>query len=165
LHYELATNPQKGLLPVSNNAVASLNTHDMPPFASFWRGSDIRESGRLGLLDKDSTPKEEESRQGIIKALSAFLQREGWLKKSDVDTLSGLKACLSFLADSRAQIVLINLEDLWLETQPQNIPSTKKEYPNWRHKARYRLEEFCQMPQVLDTLHIIDILRKQGRQQ
>jgi 4-alpha-glucanotransferase len=165
LHYELATNPQKGLLPVSNNAVASLNTHDMPPFASFWQGLDIKERRELDLLDKKGTREEKETRRSIIKVLSAFLQRKGWLKKAGLDTLSALRACLSFLAGSQARIVLVNLEDLWLETQSQNIPSTKKEYPNWRHKARYRPEEFCQMPQVLDTLQTINRLRKQDKYQ
>jgi 4-alpha-glucanotransferase len=60
--------------------------------------------------------------------------------------------------------MLINLEDLWLETQPQNVPSTEDEYPNWRRKARYSLEEFSQMPQVTDTLRTINKLREQSRQ-
>ena len=162
LRYELATNSPEGLLPASHNSVASFNTHDMPPFASFWRGTDIEERQKLGLLDKEDTRKEKENRQGITKALSTLLQRKGWLKEADVDTLSALKACLSFLADSQARIVLVNLEDLWLETQPQNVPSTKNEYPNWRCKAQYSLEEFCQMPQVLDTLRTINKLRTQG---
>jgi len=163
LPYELATNKRKGPPPVPHNSVASLNTHDMPPFASFWQGIDIEERWKLGLLGKEGTRREARNRQDIIKALSTFLRRKGWLKDASRDTLSALKACLSFLADSQAQIVLVNLEDLWLETQSQNIPGIQKEYPNWRRKAQYSLEEFCQMPQVLDTLHIIDFLRKQGR--
>jgi len=165
LHYELATNTHKELPPVPHNSVASLNTHDMPPFASFWKGLDIKDWAKLGLLDEEGRRKEKETRRGIIKALSAFLKRKGWLKVASIDTLSALKACLSFLADSQARIVLVNLEDLWLETQPQNIPAIHDIYPNWRRKARYRLDEFCQMPQVLDTIQIIDRLRKQGRQQ
>ncbi len=165
LHYELATNPQKGLPPLPGDCVASLNTHDMPPFASFWQGLDIKNWAKLGLLDKEATRKEEKSRRGVIKALGTFLERKGWLKKADVDALPALKACLSFLAESPARIVLVNLEDLWLETQPQNIPAIHDIYPNWRGKARYRFDEFCQMPQVLDTLHVINLLRKHGRQQ
>ena len=163
LHYELITNPRKGLLPASHNSVASLNTHDMPPFTAFWQELDIKERQKLGLLEKEDKRKERKTRQNIIKALSTFLQRKGWLEEADMNILSALKACLSFLAGSQARIVLVNLEDLWLETQSQNIPSIKKEYPNWRRKARYRLEEFCQMPQVIDTLRTISKLRKQGR--
>jgi len=163
LHYELTINPRGGLPPVSHNSVASLNTHDMPPFAAFWKGQDIKERQVLGLLDKKGMQKERRIRQDTVRALSAILRRKGWLKETDVDTLSALKACLSFLAGSQAQLVLVNLEDLWLETKPQNVPSTREEYPNWQRKARYGLEEFCQMPQILGTLGIINVLRQQGR--
>ena len=59
--------------------------------------------------------------------------------------------------------MLVNLEDLWLETQPQNVPGTDDEHPNWRCKARYVLEEFCRMPEVRDTLKEIDRFRKQAK--
>ena len=137
----------------------------MPPFASFWQGLDIKDWAKLGLLAKEGIRKERGNRRSVIKDLSAFLQRKGWLGKADADALSALKACLSFLADSPARIVLVNLEDLWLETQPQNIPSTQEQYPNWRRKARYSLDELCHMPQVLGTIHIINSLRRQGRHQ
>ena len=128
LRYELATNTQEGLLPVSRDSVASFNTHDMPSFASFWQGLDIEEHRKLGLMEKESVPKEKEIRQATIKALSDFWQREGWLK-GEANTLSALKACLSFLADSPARIVLANLEDLWLETHQQNVPSDRERIP------------------------------------
>jgi 4-alpha-glucanotransferase len=58
--------------------------------------------------------------------------------------------------------VLVNLEDLWLETRTQNIPATEGKNPNWRGRAGYNFEDFCQMPQVVDTLGMIDQLRKQA---
>ncbi len=164
LHYELLSNRQKGLPPVPRNSVASLNTHDMHPFAAFWKGLDINERKKLGLLDRNGAQTEKVTRRNTIKALAAFLQRKGWLEDTGTDGLSILKACLSFLAGSRARLVLVNLEDLWLETRPQNIPSTGEEFPNWQRKAKYGLEEFCQMPQVLDTLRSVNLLRKQDRQ-
>jgi 4-alpha-glucanotransferase len=162
LHYELASKPEKGGLPVPPDSVASLNTHDMPPFASFWEGRDIPQRRELGLLDEKGVRRERVDRQNMIEALEASLQRQGWLKKSAVDTYTIFKACLSFLAGSQAQIALVNLEDLWLEVQPQNIPSIIDEYPNWRRKARYSFEEFCRMPQVLDILRTISRLRLQS---
>ena len=137
--YEVVTNHRRALRPIPTNCVASLNTHDMPPFAAFWQGLDSRE------------------------AVVTFLHDKGWLKELTSDTGAILRACLSFLSASHAQGLLVNLEDLWLETRPQNIPSTGKEYPNWQRKAGYSLEAFCQMPQVIDILRIIDHLRKQGR--
>ena len=58
-------------------------------------------------------------------------------------------------------MLLVNLEDLWLETRPQNIPASGNKNPNWRGKAKYSLETLCQMPQLIDTLKMIDQLRKQ----
>jgi len=139
LQYEVVTNHQRALRPIPHNCVASLNTHDMPTFASFWQGLDSRD------------------------AVVTFLRDKGWIREPVADTGAILRACLSFLSASQARVLLVNLEDLWLETRPQNIPGTWKEYPNWQRKARYNLEELCQMPQVTDTLWIIDHLRRQGR--
>jgi 4-alpha-glucanotransferase len=161
--YETVTNHRRALRPVPANSVASLNTHDMPPFAAFWSGLDIKERVNMGLLDEAAAQNMTRDHQAIREALTTFLHDRGWTKEAGVDTGAFLRACLSFLSASHARVVLVNLEDLWLETRPQNIPSTTEEYPNWRRKARYSFEEFCQMPQVIDTLRIIDQLRRQGR--
>jgi 4-alpha-glucanotransferase len=160
MHYELATNPENKPTAVNSNLVASLNTHDIPPFAAFWQGIDIKERSRLGILDHQGAKKEARNYEDMKRGLITFLLKNGWLKKGYTDITSILQACLSFLAASPARIVLANLEDLWLETKPQNIPSTKTEYPNWQRKMQYSLEEFCQIPQVLATLQIINKLRK-----
>jgi 4-alpha-glucanotransferase len=49
-------------------------------------------------------------------------------------------ACLAHLAGTDVRAVLVNLEDLWGETQPQNVPGTGDEEPNWRRRARLGLE-------------------------
>jgi 4-alpha-glucanotransferase len=160
LHYELAYSDK--LHRPQRNTVASLNTHDMPPFASFWQGLDIPERLSLGLLNEKSAQIEKKDRQKIRKALATFLRKGDWLHDKDTDVRAVLKACLSFLSTSLARVVLVNLEDLWLETQSQNVPSTDDRNPNWCRKARYTFEEFCQLPEVRDTLREIDRLRKQA---
>ncbi len=162
VQYELASD-QRRLSPIPSGAVASLNTHDMPPFTAFWQGRDIEERRRLGLLDSLGARAERDKFQSIKEALVTFLRKQGWLREPEDDTFTVLTACLSFLAASRAQMVLVNLEDLWLETQPQNVPTTKDEYPNWRRKARYSFERLCQLPQVVDTLLTVNELRKRGK--
>jgi len=163
LHYELASNPRTALRRPPSNSLASLNTHDMHPFAAFWQGLDIKKRLELGLLDKARAQREEKDRRASKEVLVNILQEKGWIKQTKVDAYTALKACLALLSTSQAQVVLVNLEDLWLETQPQNIPGTKDEYPNWRRKAQYGLEAFCQRYQVIDTLRMIDHLRKQVR--
>ena len=162
VHYELASSPQMALRRLLPNCAASLNTHDMPPFAAFWQGLDIKERLELGLLDRTGAQMEHKTRRAIREAVVSFLQRKGWLNKPGVDTQAILRACLAFLSASAARFVLVNLEDLWLETEPQNVPGTQGKRPNWQRKARYTLEAFCQMPQVIDTLLEVDRLRKRG---
>ena len=163
LRYELANDNANGLHPVPPDSVASLNTHDMPPFASFWQGLDIEESLRLGMLNGADAQADRDNLPNIRRVLAACLRGGGWLQESDDDVLAVLKACLAYLAASRARVVLVNLEDLWLEAQPQNVPSTRTEYPNWQRKMRLTFEEFCQMSQVVDILRSVSKLRQPGR--
>ncbi|MFB3108853.1 MAG: 4-alpha-glucanotransferase, partial [Candidatus Binatia bacterium] len=71
-----------------------------------------------------------------------------------------LRACLSYLSASPARLLLINLEDLWLERDSQNLPGSGDESANWKKKARYGFEEFCQMPCVMEVLREVDQIRK-----
>ena len=48
---------------------------------------------------------------------------------------------LTFLAGQDEDFLLINLEDLWLEPAPQNVPGTWQERPNWQRKTRLSFEE------------------------
>ena len=63
-----------------------------------------------------------------------------------------LQSCLGALARSAADLVLVNLEDLWRERRPQNVPGTGPERPNWRRRAQHRLEAFTAMSMVNETL-------------
>jgi 4-alpha-glucanotransferase len=163
LYYELADDASHTFRRVPRKAVASLNTHDMPPFAAFWGGTDIREKKALGILDEKSAREERQSRRAIRAALEAGLRKAKLLGKAETGTGSLLKACLAYLGRSPARTVLVNLEDLWRETRSQNIPGTGEKYPNWRRKARYRLEEFCRRKDVRDILDMINGLRKKEK--
>ena len=164
IHYELISSPQTAPRRPPPNSVASLNTHDMPPFASLWQSLDIKERLTLGLLDRSTARLERKTRRAIRETVVNYFYRKGWTKEATPDAQAVLRACIAFLSASPARVVLVNLEDLWLETQPQNVPGTIGSYPNWRRKARYSLEEFCQMSQVLDTLWEADHLRKREGQ-
>lgn len=159
LHYELAAPADPLLTNPPTDAVASINTHDMPPFASFWSGQDITERRGLGILNDHTARVETVYRAFVKNRLLAFLRKGGWLRQGS-DAESVLRACLTYLAGSDAWLTLVNLEDLWLAPRVQNYPSTSREYPNWRQRAQYDLEAFCQMPQVTSILREVDGLRK-----
>jgi 4-alpha-glucanotransferase len=67
-----------------------------------------------------------------------------------------VEACLKWLRASPAELVLVNLEDLWTEEKPQNVPGTSTERPNWRRKARLSIEE------ILTNAEFRDVLRSFG---
>ncbi len=48
---------------------------------------------------------------------------------------------LSFLARSRARLMLIQLEDLVGEAEQANLPGTTDEHPNWRRRLALNLDE------------------------
>jgi 4-alpha-glucanotransferase len=162
LHYELIDNASSALRSIPRQAIASLNTHDMPPFATFWQGTDIGERKDLGLLDETGARTEKRSRESIKKSLTAFLQNRKFLQKAEARSVAVFRACLAYLSASRARVVLVNLEDLWQETRSQNVPGVGDRYPSFRRKARYGLDEFCLMPEVSATLKELDRLRKQA---
>jgi len=74
-----------------------------------------------------------------------------------------LQAWLSYLANGRTSLLLANLEDLWLEPLPQNVPGTWEERPNWKRKARYSLEQIREMSTVRESLNAIDEIRRRAR--
>jgi 4-alpha-glucanotransferase len=155
-------NPSGDLHTPAPETLASLNTHDMRPFHGFWRGLDLDDRVELRLLEAREVETERAGREWFRQALAAFLEKRGWVESGHTELEANLRACLRFLAASPAGLVLVNLEDLWLETEAQNTPGTVAERPNWRRKARYSLEAFCQMPAVLDTLHEVN-QRRRGR--
>jgi len=152
------------LRPVEPDSIASLNTHDMPPFAAFWEGLDIEDRRALGFLAERPAVAERRLRALVRKSMTEFFKRRGQLKSATADSKRCrpeiVRAFLSFLSSSPAELVLVNLEDLWLEREPQNVPGTNRQRPNWRRKARHSLEEFRRMPQVLEILREANRLRQ-----
>jgi 4-alpha-glucanotransferase len=136
-------------------SVASLNTHDMPTFAAYWNAEDVEDRQDLGLLDDNGAARARNYRRGVTRELARFFKQTQSLKKAPESSLDALRAALLHLAQSDARFVLINLEDLWLETKPQNVPGTWRERPNWRRKARYTLEEARELADVKKTLRIV----------
>ncbi len=160
VQYEMQPDEKRPLGKISDRAVASMNTHDMSPFTSFWTGLEIDDRLDLGLLDEAGASRARDERAAMRHALVALLRRRDLLSPDSLDPEAVLQACLALLSSSTAPIVLVNLEDLWEETLPQNTPGTLHERPNWRRKARYSFEQFRGMPNVIRILNLVNELRK-----
>jgi 4-alpha-glucanotransferase len=132
VQYEIMGDPDSPeLRPPPEKCVASLNTHDMPPFRAFLDATDIDDRLDLGFLDQKTAAVERKQRKKMRRRYSDILQ---------------------FLSNSMANIVLVNLEDLWKETLPQNVPATSSERPNWRRRVRPSLEQIRKMAGIAEVL-------------
>jgi 4-alpha-glucanotransferase len=113
-------------------AIASLNTHDTPTFGGWWRGTDIDDRRALGLITDAQVVTERAERAASKAALVAFVDRGKLAPTSLPDEARAALGATVDLARGPAEVVLVNLEDLWLEPSPQNVPGTSDERPNWR---------------------------------
>ena len=159
LQFEATPDKNRPLARPATDSVATINTHDMPPFTAFWKGLDVQDRVDLGLLDHAGAAAELERRSKLRAALVAFLRR-GSIKKHQVSLAEVLKGCLQYLGASGSRLVIVNLEDLWFEEQPQNVPGTCNERPNWKRKTRYSLEEIVRMKQLAKMLAALDRTRR-----
>ncbi len=159
LQYELAPGAPGLERTPPARSVASLNTHDMPPFKAFWEGLDVADRRELGLLDDAEAQAELARLDEVRRRVEEFVRnrRGGGAAPDYREVLRGL---LEHLAAGPARLVLVNLEDLWEETRPQNVPGTGGERLNWRRKARRSFEQFSADPEVVSILRRLDELRQ-----
>ena len=114
----------------------------MPTYRGFAEGADLDVRFELGLIDDHELASLHADRVADLQATSAQLRDAGWSAvdaRDDVD--ESFRALLRSLAATDAPIVLANLEDLWGETEQQNVPGTTSEQPNWRRVTRRPVDE------------------------
>jgi 4-alpha-glucanotransferase len=148
--------PENVLEKIPKKTVASLNTHDTATFMGFWSGADIQDRVSLGLTSEAQARDEAQYRAAQRRALTDFLRRRGLLADETDDPAAVLEAWLCFLAGNDEEFLLINLEDLWLEPSPQNVPGTWQERPNWQRRARLTLEALHESEPIGKVLRRVD---------
>ena len=204
LQSSLRTRARDPLGSIPPHAVASINTHDMFPFAGFVTGADVAARLETSQLAARFAGREIRRRVQLLSSLADFLQGQGllplgerndtatWLAtnhrswgldrpdrqgadpgipfarpagttelrvtgtqqppvratwsldaqaKLTVAPVDLMSAALTYLTQSCAELVVLSLEDLWLETRPQNQPGTGSECPNWCLKAAFSLKD------------------------
>ena len=141
-------------------SVASLNTHDTAMFASFWADRDIEDQVALGLLDQAHADDALGRRRQLRGALVTHLRTRRLIKAGQPSASAVLRACLAMLGVSDAECVIVTLEDLWGETEPQNTPGTDRERPNWTRRMRLSLDQIQSNPSVVSALNGITHARR-----
>lgn len=157
--FSVDADPEQALKPPPRRNVASLNTHDTATFMGFWTGAEIEDRVGLGLIEPAQAESDQLYRAAQRQALAVFLHSQGYLAEPTTDAGSVLRAWLLFLANGDEDFLLVNLEDLWLEPAPQNVPGTWQERPNWQRKARLPLKEVRAMAPLMSLLKTIGDIR------
>jgi 4-alpha-glucanotransferase len=150
------------LPPPPVSSLATLNTHDLATFASFWEGGDVDDRLDLGLIDDGQSRKQHAERRRLTQLLTAQLRDERHLRRrggSIATTAEAERAAHRHLAAGPARVMVVSLEDLWGEREPQNRPGTYRERPNWRRRAARTFEEFRSDPEILGRLEEVNRLR------
>lgn len=137
-----ATLPKPG-----RHHVAAVNNHDTFPFAGFLHGGDIRARVDTGQLDGNGARRELAARRRLVEQLDALLPAAGGLGSTPETRL--LSRVIAHIMRARPALFLVNLEDLWGETQPQNLPGTGGERANWRRKMAATPERVKEAIEVL----------------
>lgn len=157
---------EKAITPPHSNTVSCLNTLDMPMWASYWRGLDLKDRLELGLLNAETLITESANREKIKKAWVTHLKELSLLGENFgiKDESQVLGATLAYLGESESALVLFNLEDAFFETRPQNTPGTFKERPNWQGRMKHTLKAMEQDPQLRSMIYFLQRSRGDARQ-
>lgn len=156
---ELRSPPRPALRRIPADVVASLNTHDMPPFAAFWDGLDIADRQELRPRRDREVLSAYRSRERLRRSLQRLLGRRAGSQPDTMEISAVFRDAVEHLGASAARWVLLNLEDLWGETASQNTPGTSCERVNWQRKAQFDLEAIRRNPQWLAVLTALRGLR------
>lgn len=134
----------------TRRAIVSVTTHDLPTIAGFWGASDILARRRAGLIPDEATfqaqlDQRAQDRQKMLDALHGEKLLPHWFPRAETHApeLTGELhyAIMGYLARTPSLLLVVNQEDLTKETEQQNLPGTTAEYPNWRRKMRFTVEE------------------------
>lgn len=147
-------------------SVALVDTHDTATFTGWFTASDIDERVRLGRLAPREAATAKSSRDRARRALTERLVATGLVDPvATADPLAVHAGLLGELGGSSAATVVVNLEDLLGEADPQNLPGSTTEHANFCRFAPARVDELDHDERVLGPLERLLAARALGGEQ
>jgi 4-alpha-glucanotransferase len=152
LYFERSRGGFRSTRSFQKSAFLSASTHDLPPLAAWWKGSDVALFETLGLLDAAGARRRRAQRDDERRALVERLQRESARRAfpgalpvaadTPHDELTSELAAVihAFLARTSCRLLGLQFEDLCGAEIPVNVPGTRDEYPNWQLRAPAPIE-------------------------
>jgi 4-alpha-glucanotransferase len=158
--FALSDDPNAAIATPPKNAVASINTHDTPTFTSYWEGHEIETRLALGHVSREESEIDQDRRRAVRTAVKSWLLERGTVDRTDATTREVLAALLEEIARSDARLVLVNLEDLFLERAAQNVPGTTTEHANWRKRIAMTIEDAFADDRIRGVLERVNRARR-----
>ena len=138
-------------------ALATVNTHDLPPLVGWAEARDIMLRAEVGdLSDPDVAAGMRDSRRGDLGALISSLIEAGLLPHDahhNVTPGALIAAVHAFIRRTPSALVGLSLDDLAHESTPVNIPGVWQDrYPSWSRRMREPLEAIFDAPRTVFSL-------------
>jgi 4-alpha-glucanotransferase len=132
-------------------ALATVNTHDLPPLVGWLEQRDIILRSEVGdLSDPEQQRVMRDGRTSDRWALIELLIEAGLLPESARDNVRSeplIAALHAFLRQTPSALVGLALDDLAREGEPVNIPGIwQDKYPSWSRRMREPLETLLADP-------------------
>jgi 4-alpha-glucanotransferase len=136
----------------AENALVTFSTHDLPTFAGWCTGHDLRKKRAIGI-DPGESDAERAMAQPALRAALA------WHRGKERSRL-GFLPVVRYLAATPSRILTISLEDALGVLDETNVPGTVDEHPNWRRRLPVAVEDLRRHPGMRALGRV---LRKAGR--
>src|SRR5688572_17617671 len=140
-------------------ALVAPSTHDLSTLPAWWHGTDLELRARLDLYPSADVAEAERQRRGVDRQrLTDALTAEGLPASPEGD--APVEAIYRFLARTPSHLLMVQPEDLLGEVEPQNVPGTTSEYPNWRRKLPVSAKEFFDDATIA---RVVEAINAEGR--
>ncbi|MDB4915524.1 MAG: treZ [Gemmatimonadetes bacterium] len=126
-------------------ALATVNTHDLPPLVGWAEGRDVALRTEVGDLSDPAVASQMfDARRRDVDALVASLVEAGLLPQDAHNGVASdalIMAVHAFIRRTPSALVGLSFDDLALESAPVNIPGVwQDKYPSWSRRMRATLE-------------------------
>jgi 4-alpha-glucanotransferase len=118
-------------------ALATFSTHDLPTFAGWQSGHDIKVRNALAMAG--------ESEAERARARDAF---QGALTHAGIDGTEGFVAVARYLAATPSRLAVVSAEDILEVIEQPNLPGTIDQHPNWRQRLPVPIEQWGSLAQL-----------------
>jgi (1->4)-alpha-D-glucan 1-alpha-D-glucosylmutase len=138
-------------------ALAAVATHDLPPLAGWWDGSDLARTDRLALWPSEANQAAAHAARPNEKAALRAAFRGADLPEAQAEPPA--VAAYRWLARAPSRLLAIQPEDALEISEPVNVPGTLDEAPNWRCRRLPPWPEWLADPRFLQVLRAVQAER------